>query len=276
MSTFPLKEKYNLIIKPWFFALGVCLLAHLLFFILFSPIDTVKKEISSSRSGIVMLPLDNKNIPSSLKEIISWMKDENPTLIVLPNLNFGYSELLLSKETFRLQQPVFSILDYRKFIPATDNTQQETTIRNIPVNSLTFSDYMPKLTWFDTARPPAIAKAPLLSQKVSYPYVTDFYTGMPIDIKFFDLVDKKDKIIKFNPHGPTVIELYIPQNPSLILSGRIIESSNSSELDEIALRNLSVCKWPDEIYDKFKNNLIFARVEWLPVYSNNNNKEQEK
>jgi len=276
MPAFSLKEKYESIIKPWIFAIGICLIAHFLFFILFSPISSDKKEIPSNHPVIAMLPLGNTNIPYPLRGIISWIQDEDPTLIVLPNLNYGFSEILLSNENIQSQKPAFSISDYSKFLINVDISQPEVNPSNIPVRDLPLSDYLSKLTWLDSASPPTVSQNHFAVKKISYPYITDFYTGQPIDVKLFGLSDNNEEIMRFNPQGATIIELYISQDSSLILSGRIVESCGSPELDEIALRNLYVCNLPDEVYSNFKNNFFYARVEWLSVYSSNKYKVQGK
>ncbi len=265
MPTYSLKDKYNQSLKPWFFAISVCVAANLFLYVLFSMTNKENIERPPDRPHVVMLPLDGR-LNQSLQNVIAWMDDENPTLIVCPNVEYGYSRILLSGSDLSLQKPEVPPLNYKDILTKQVFSPICTVVSVIPVKVLTITDFLKELTNLQTAFLPKINNYPILHPKIEYPNVSELFTGTNIPVIFYDLGSNNALITKLQPQRSTIVQLYVPDNDSLLLSGKIIESSGSPELDTIALNNLQTIQLPSAIFNKYKNKVILLKIEWAQLF----------
>lgn len=266
MNTYSLKDKYNQSLKPWFFALAVCFISNLLLYFLFSMSSQESNKAFSNRPKIIMIPLDNKLLSNNLNSIIEWMNDENPTLIVNPSLQYGYSSILLPGNSINFQEPAVSLIDYTPILTEQPAFLTAINVSTIPLKILTITDTFNQLTNIQTAFLPVLKPYNTLLNKGRFPNISEFYTGVILPISFYGLGENNSLINKFKPQKNTIIELYMPENKSLLSSGKIIESSVSSDLDSLALNNLTTTQLPENIWNKYKGNTLFIKVEWSPLF----------
>ena len=265
---YSLKDKYNQSIKPWLFALGICLVSHFLFYSLFSTDYKYTEETQTNRPRIVMMPQDARNVPESFLNIINWMNDVDTSLMTLPNNKLGYSSILLSDESVQFQKPSILSQYYQNIFSKQSFEMQNISVSPIPVAPLDISYFLNKLSGLQTASIPKVQNDYLNHNTISYPYLTELFSGQNIPFKFFGLGENYSVIFKEKPQKPTILELFVPEDKSLFLIGRILESSGSAELDSIALNNLSVWQCSEDIRNNFKNGLIAIKIDWMQQLNN--------
>lgn len=224
-------------------------------------------EYSPNSPKVVMLPIENKTLSQNLQNIIDWMNDKNPTLIVNPNIEYGYSTMLLQNNTLVLQKPEVPSIDYKNILTNQTLFPRDNDVSIIPIKFLTFADFFTQLTNLQSAFLPEPKRYPISKSNIPYPNVSELYTGQNIPINIYGLGDSM--VEKLKPDKGTIIELYIPNNKLLLLSGKILESSGSSELDSIALKNLTTKELPENIYNTYKGNVLILKVEWTPMFKKN-------
>lgn len=273
MSTYSIKDKYNQRLKPWFFAFTVCIVANLFLYLLFSMSTKKNTDFSTNHPRIVMLPLENKLISQNLQNIIEWMNDENPTLIASPNIESGYSATLLPNNTLAMQKPEVSPIDYKSVLTKQTFSLDGTAVSIIPVKVMLITDFFNQLTNLQTAFLPESRSYPVVQLNTPYPNVSELYTGLSIPMNIYGLGENNSLIAKLKPDKSTIIELYIPDDKLLLLSGKIIESSGSSELDSIALNNLITKQLSDDIFNTYKGNVLNLKIEWTPLFKKESRKD---
>ena len=80
-------------LNPWFFAITVATLIYAALFLLFTSAKIKGTNSNSRTPQIIMLPLYDNSHPAQ-KQLLFWLKDDNPTLITTPNSKYGYSSIL--------------------------------------------------------------------------------------------------------------------------------------------------------------------------------------
>lgn len=265
MQTYSFKDKYNQTLKPWFFAFTVCVVANLVLYLLFSMNNRENIELSQNRPKIVMLPMENHLLNQNLQNIIEWMNDENPALIVSPNIEYGYSKILLLSNSLAMQKPNLVPIDYKSLLTTQIFISSFTSVNTIPSKLKTIADYFEKLTNLQTAFLPSPEGYPVFHANIQYPYVSELYTGLSIPIEFYGLGVNNSLITKLQPQKNTIIEIYVPDNKELLLSGKVLESCGSPELDSVGLNNIATKQLPDNIFNRYTGNALIIKIDWAPL-----------
>jgi len=250
-----IKTKY-VNINPWFFAITVTVLINILLLVLFTPSKIKGINSSVNEPQVIMLPLNNsKHLVQN--QLLYWLKDDNPTLIVSPNETYGYSSILNPDFNLSYNNPSFdinSILTPHYFfsIPF--------SVHPIAVRSLSLEQLFSQLDLINNPNIPATPFPHTIIKKQNYPYVKGYFTGALIPVKFNNIKKIKKLIEKYTPHKPTVLSVNIPSNPLYFPIVNIISSCGSTELDEEALNNLITTNLSND--KSFKGKQIKVYVEW--------------
>lgn len=263
---YSIRDKYSQSLKPWFFAFTVCMVANLALYFLFSMNSKENTDSSPNRPRIVMLPLENKLLSQNLQNIVAWMHDENPALIASPNIEYGYSTIILPNDGPTLQKYEVAPIDYKNLLTKPTFFTSNTAISIIPIKLKTIDDFLNQLINLKTAFLPKPEDYNIYHLNTQYPNVSELYTGLNIPINIYGLGENNSLLKKVKADKSTIIELYIPNNKLLLLSGKVIESSGSPELDSIALNNLTAQELPNDIFNKYKDNILIIKIEWASLF----------
>jgi hypothetical protein len=222
-------------LNPWVFAITVATLIYVVLSLLFT---SAKIEVPPPSSGhapkIIMLPMNGKHYPAQ-KQLLYWLKDDNPTLIIQPNNKYGYSSILNPDYKFKLKDTpldINSILTPPYFFNIPFN------IHPIAIDRLTTAALFSSLGLINNPNIPKIPFTHKQRQKLNTPYVREYYSGTLLPVRFNNK-DKIQKLVKkYNPKKPTVLLIDIPSSPLYFPVVDIISSCGSKELDKIAMDNL--------------------------------------
>ena len=231
-------------LNSWFFAITVATLIYLLLFLLFTSAKIEEYHPSSSHAPqIFMLPLNDNNSNPQQQDLLYWLKDDNPTLITLPNNKYGYSSILNPDYKFKLKHNPLAINNILKplyFFNIPFNIQP------ITVERLTPEDLFSSLDLINNPQLPAIPFTQEKAQKLTYPYVKEYYSGTLLPVKFNNREKIQKLVKKYKPKKPTVLVIDIPVNPLYFPVANTISSCGSTILDKIAMDNLITANLANE------------------------------
>ena len=243
--------------NPWFFAITVSVLIYAAFLILFSSAEIKGIKSPSDAPQIIMLPINSNNRHPAQKQLLYWLKDDNPTLIVTPNSMYGYSSILNHDFKFSPDNPsldINSILTEQYFFSV------PFSINPINVSSSSLIQLISSLDLINNPNVPPIPFSHKKIEKLSYPYVKDYYSGAQIPVKFNNIKIIQELIKKYSPKRPTILIAEFPSNPLYFPIVNTISSCGSPELDKIAKNNLITANLSKD--KSFQGRQIKVYVEW--------------
>ena len=253
--------------KPWIFAILITLAAHGILVLLFTN-KNIEENTSQfkNNSVISMLPIDTSD--PKLKTLVYWMRDENPTLIVKPNQQYGYSNILKHNYSdFDYSKTVLNIdplFDFNFIFTPLNITPQ------IPVNPKSPSELFSKLDTTQTAGIPSIPYDINIVKSVSYPYYENSLTGEVLPVTFNNIEEVKSLVKKYNPSKPTILSVNIASNSNFYPFIKIISSCGYPELDKIAVDNIFNKKFSHNLNDRYLGKKITVSIEWQESFLRNN------
>lgn len=263
MNSNPLKSTYY-DMKSWSFAIAITLAVHFVLFIMFSASKKTQPEINSPQQPqIMMLPINSEHSNKRIAELLEWMDNENPTLIVKPNSGAGYSSVIEQNPSLPDLKNVFNykakLLTQIIFPPSME-------IHKIPAEYKTIKDFFEVLAPNSFAFP---AEKVFSQHKngIEYPLVENLYQNYTFPVKFFDLEEINGLIKKYDPQASTLILLNYPENSSLLPTGTIMESCGASELDKIGLNTITTQSFPKSAKNKFAGKTVYLKIDWQAPYT---------
>ena len=249
-----IKKKY-ISLNPWVFSITSAVLIYAILFFLFTSAKIKKVNITEHKPQIIMLPLNNKNPNQS--QLLYWLKDDNPTLVVEPNSTYGYSSIL--RPDFKFSNLDASIDIESVFIPHYFFSIPF-DIYPIEVKRLSLAYLFSRLSLLNYPIVPPIPFHTIAPLNISYPYVKEYYSGIQIPIMFNNLETLQQLINKDNPQKPTILSIEVSSNPIYFPLITIISSSGSYELDKKALDNLTTARFNE--LKKFQGRQMKLYIEW--------------
>ena len=264
MNTNSLKNTYYNT-KSWVFAISATLAVHFILLAMFIPKKHTPVELNTSQQHpqIMMLPLNLKDSNSRINELIAWMSNENPMLIINPTNKFEYASIV--KQDSSLPAPK-NISDYKSQMLEQIIFLSSMKVSEIPITYDTMKDFFDALAAYPFIFSP-IKTAISKDKGISYPLVEDLYKGYVLPVIFFNLGEKNSLIKKYNPSSPTVLKMNYPEEKSLLPSGTVIESCGIDELDKIGLNTITTQNFPDYTKTKLAGKSIFLKIDWQAPYA---------
>lgn len=247
----------------WIFAIGVAVLLHGLFLFLFSTAKENKIENHKIyKPSILLLTIDKKDTLPTSKNLIFWLLNNDPSLIVLPNEQYGYSYILLKPFDFQLDkfhQNINDLLLSQKFpyLPP--------TVPLIRPNSERLENRLSDLDLVKQPYPPKLGFIPVEKIKqtnIDFPYAEDIYTGKIIPLELTKIPNIKEIIKKENPKGPTEVNIILPKSNDFFPEVKIISSSGSSELDKMAIQNMITGNLLDKLDKSYASKQLTIKIYW--------------
>jgi hypothetical protein len=217
----------------WFFAISTATIIYGLFFVLFVPVKLDLKPKDNNKNKITMLPVSG-NLSPYEKNLVAWMNNENPTLIVLPSRKYNYSQILAQKTEFEFNN-TFNDLSFLKNL-------DDVLFKNIKISKISMPNVsnIEKAAKYELYSYPSLptfpVKIPIVN--VSYPCFRDYYTGEIIPIKFPKSIKIADLVKKNKPQTYTLLSVKSASGIGLFPYVKIIKSCGDDELDKLALNNV--------------------------------------
>ena len=242
--------------NSWFFAITVAILIYALLLLLFTSAKIKVQNSTANEPQIIMLPLDGHNNLAQ-KQLLYWLKDDNPTLIVQPNNKYGYSSILNPNFNFSLND--YSI-DINSMLSPLYFFSIPFRIQPIAVNNFSLKQLFSRL---DLINNPNVPSTSFFNEKIeilNYPYIKEYYSGKLIPVKFNNREEIQKLIVKDNPQKPTVLFVTIPSNHLFFPIVDVISSCGSPELDKEAMNNLITANLSNK--KSLQNKQLKVYVEW--------------
>jgi hypothetical protein len=240
----------------WLFSISAALIIYGLFFLLFTPLkqDVQKREIRKNK--ITLLDVTGK-LSHNDRGILEWLKNDDPTLIILPNRKYNYSRVLANNFEFKIGEKY----DDSSFLNEVDGN----VFKNIEINKLSLPDISKaELTAkYELYSHICLPKIPFTLPNVNilYPCVRNYYTGEIIPIKFPISLKINELIKKYNPQHYTLLNIKSSDKVGLFPSVSVIKSCGNVELDKLAVSNMITQSSAGINYFDFGKNVKVV-VEW--------------
>ncbi len=250
-------KKYKRI-NPWLFSISVSLIMYVALYFLFGTSTIKVSKYKKNTPQIIMLPLNDSKSNKKQKQLLYWLKDDNPTLIVQPNTTYGYSSILKPDYSFPTTNAIPNIN-----LELNSNTIYVPNFTQLfKIEAYTPLQLLSKLDLINTPDiPPYPFRLPE-TEKTTYPDVKSYYTGKTVDVKFNN-IDKIDKLVnKYNPQLPTVLKVTLPVSPQFFPIVNIISSCGSEELDNIAVKALTMTDMDNFTFGKRNSITTKVYVKW--------------
>jgi hypothetical protein len=217
----------------WFFSISTAVIIYALLLVIFIPVklDLTVKEDNGNK--ITMLPVSG-NLTQHEKDLVAWMNNENPTLIVLPSRKYNYSQVLANKIEFNFDNRINDLFFLKNI--------EDDLFKNIKISKISMTDIsnVEKTEKYELYSYPTLPTYPLKipTVNVSYPCFRDYYTGEIFPIKFPESIKIADLVKKEKPQTYTMLSVKSASKIGLFPYVRIIKSCGNDELDKLALINV--------------------------------------
>lgn len=246
-------KKFN----AWFFAISIAISSYALLFLLFTSAKIKNTNSKVHQRQIIMLPLGSNNNQQTQKQLLYWLKDDNPTLIVQPNNKYGYSSILNQDFNLTVDKTSF---DINSILTPLYFFYTSFKIHPISVRMFTPKQLFSRLDLIDNPSVPTIPFLCPSTTKLDYPYVKDYYSGTQIPVKFSKKKKIQELIRKYAPKKPTILIINTPANPLFFPTVNIISSCDFPELDNEAINTLTTASLSKDKLLQGKQIKVY--VEW--------------
>ena len=240
----------------WFFSISTAVVLYVLLFVLFVPMELDVRQRKDNDNKIFMLPLSGDLSPGE-KDLVTWMKNEDPTLIVQPNRKYNYSRVLLEKSHFHLNDGV----DDFNFL----KTDSEDLFKNMKISPITISgaDIEKKVEKYELYSYPTLPQLPFKIPvvNITYPCFRDYYSGEIIPIMIPVTIEIKKFLKNHKPLSYTFLNVESASNSDLFPFVKIVKSCGNAKLDMLAVNNVVTQAGMNTEYFGYGRDLKIV-VEW--------------